>query len=98
MTSVMRVLIYGQRPHTTCQAPGCPARKTLEVQHTIPWAQQGPDAPWNVVTLCHAHHYHGVHKGRVRVSRRAPGALRWGLGRRANGAPIATSCGERRVG
>jgi hypothetical protein len=85
------------RDEYTCQAPGCSARKTLEVHHIIPRAQRGPTAPWNVVTLCHAHHHHGVHRGHLRVSGRAPGALRWGLGRRRNGRPIGQFLGERRV-
>jgi hypothetical protein len=86
------------RDDYTCQAPGCSARRTLEVHHIILRAQQGPDAPWNLVTLCHAHHHHGVHRGHLRVGGRAPGRLRWGLGRRRDGRPIGQFLGERRVG
>jgi len=80
-----------------CQAPGCSSRAQLEVHHVIPRARLGPDDAWNTVTLCHAHHHHGVHAGHVRVSGRAPGALRWSLGRRRDGGALQMFRGERRV-
>lgn len=80
-----------------CQAPGCSARAQLEVHHVIPRARLGSNDAWNTVTLCHAHHHHGVHAGHIRVSGRAPGALRWSLGRRQNGGALQMFRGERRV-
>lgn len=37
----------------------------------------GSDDPSNLVSLCAAHHLHGVHIGAIRVSGKAPDQLRW---------------------
>jgi hypothetical protein len=50
------------------------------------------------VTLCAYHHLRGVHGGRLRIRGRAPHALRFELGLRAGGAPLAVyASGDRRL-
>jgi hypothetical protein len=39
----------------------------------------GRDAPANLVSLCAAHHLHGIHAGHLRVHGEAPHALTWEL-------------------
>ena len=59
-----------------CQVPGC-SRAAAHVHHIIHRSQGGTDDPWNLVSLCAAHHLHGIHDGWIRVSGRAPDQLRW---------------------
>jgi len=68
-----------ERDGYRCQAPGCSARRNLEVHHIVFRSLGGSDAPDNKITLCHAHHRRGIHEGTVRVEGRAPGALMWEL-------------------
>jgi hypothetical protein len=75
-----------ERDNYRCQVPGCSARRHLEVHHIIFRSHQGPDADWNLITLCHAHHHHAVHTNTVRVRGRAPHALVWEMGS-ARGRP-----------
>ncbi len=70
------------RDRWCCQVPGC-SRAAAHVHHIIPRSAGGTDDEWNLVSLCAAHHLHGVHMGWVHVSGRAPGALVWELGERA---------------
>jgi hypothetical protein len=49
----------------------------------------GGDELENLVTLCAAHHHHGVHTGRLRIRGRAPGALWFALGVRPGQPPLA---------
>ena len=42
-----------------------------------------------MVSLCAAHHLHGVHRGWVRVRGQAPEGLTWELGVRPGAAPLA---------
>src|SRR5919109_1170301 len=64
-----------------CQVPGC-SRPAAHAHHIIPRAQGGTDDPWNLVSLCAAHHLHGVHDGHIRVTGKAPDQLHWELGLR----------------
>jgi hypothetical protein len=61
-----------------CQVPGC-SRAALHVHHVTFRSHGGGDEPENLVSLCAAHHLHGVHDGRLRVTGRAPERLRWGF-------------------
>jgi hypothetical protein len=69
-----------ERDEWRCQAPGCTSRRQLEAHHIIFRSQNGSDDPGNLITLCHAHHRHGIHDGFLRVQGQAPGGLRWRLG------------------
>jgi len=69
-----------ERDNWTCQAPGCTCRRNLHVHHIIFRSREGStDEPWNLITLCAAHHLQGVHLGLVTLSGRAPDGLTWGL-------------------
>lgn len=67
------------RDRGLCQVPGC-SRAALHVHHVTFRSHGGGDEPGNLVSLCAAHHLHGVHVGSVRVTGRAPWGLRWTLG------------------
>jgi HNH endonuclease len=67
-----------------CQVPGC-SRAAAHAHHVTYRSRGGGDEPENLVALCAAHHLVGVHGGYLRVSGRAPGALRWEL----EGAAVA---------
>jgi hypothetical protein len=62
-----------------CRVPGC-SRAAAHVHHIVFRSAGGQDRPANLVSLCAAHHLHGVHMGYVRVSGNAPDALQWELG------------------
>jgi hypothetical protein len=68
-----------ERDHGYCQVPGC-SRGAEHVHHVVFRSRGGGDEPENLVSLCVAHHLHGVHRGWVRVSGRAPDQLIWELG------------------
>ena len=70
-----------ERDKWRCQAPGCSARRRLEVHHIIFRSRGGSDEPENLVTLCHAHHQHGIHDEGLDLHGSAPGFLIWRLGR-----------------
>jgi hypothetical protein len=62
-----------------CTVPGC-SRPAANSHHIRFRSHGGGDELPNRTSLCLAHHLHGVHKGYVRVSGRAPDQLRWVLG------------------
>ena len=43
---------------------------------------RGSDDPENLISLCAAHHLHGIHGGRMRVTGTAPDKLVWEFGLR----------------
>jgi hypothetical protein len=62
-----------------CQVPGC-SRSAGHVHHVVFRSAGGGNEETNLVSLCAAHHLHGVHLGWIRVRGQAPGALSWELG------------------
>jgi hypothetical protein len=66
-----------ERDEYRCQAPGCTARRHLEVHHIVFRSRRGTDDRGNLITLCHAHHHHAVHRETLRVTGRAPHTLTW---------------------
>jgi hypothetical protein len=68
-----------------CQVPGC-SRPATQAHHVVYRSHGGSDDESNLTSLCAAHHLHGVHKGWIRVTGRAPHALTWEMGAAA-GAP-----------
>jgi hypothetical protein len=70
-----------------CQVPGC-SRAGGHAHHIVHRSRGGGDEPWNLVSACVAHHLHGIHYGYVRVTGRAPDALRWELGVRPGRRPL----------
>ncbi len=71
-----------------CQVPGC-SRAAVHAHHVIYRSRGGIDEESNMVSLCAAHHLHGVHRGWVRVRGQAPERLTWELGVRPGAAPLA---------
>ena len=65
-----------ERDRHCCQVPGC-SRPAVHAHHIKARSQGGTDDEWNLVSLCAAHHLHGIHSGRIRVRGRAPDALVW---------------------
>src|SRR5438132_6903795 len=75
-----------ERRHRTrdrhfCQVPGC-SRAAVHAHHIKPRSQGGSDDPSNLISLCAAHHLHGIHGGRMRVTGAAPDELVWEFGLR----------------
>jgi 5-methylcytosine-specific restriction endonuclease McrA len=64
-----------------CQVPGC-SRAAVHAHHIKPRSQGGSDDPENLISLCAAHHLHGIHGGRMRVTGTAPDKLVWEFGLR----------------
>jgi HNH endonuclease len=62
-----------------CQVPGC-SRPAAHAHHVVYRSRGGDDDDANLVSLCAAHHLHGVHMGYIRVRGSAPDALAWELG------------------
>jgi len=65
-----------------CMAPGCRSFGSgkLHVHHIEHRSAGGPDAGWNLVTLCSGHHLGLLHRGFIRVRGRAPDELIWEMG------------------
>jgi hypothetical protein len=94
-----RELAIFERDGWRCTVPGCTSRRNLQRHHIEFRSQGGSDASDNQTTLCAFHHLRGVHAGRIRVSGRAPDALRFDLGTRADRAPLVRyASGDRLVG
>ena len=70
-----------------CQVPGC-SRPAVHAHHVVYRSRGGGDDPANLVSLCAAHHLHGVHAGTIRVRGTAPDALVWELGVGLGAVPL----------
>jgi hypothetical protein len=68
-----------ERDRGFCQVPGC-SRAAAHVHHVTHRSHGGGNEAGNLVSVCVAHHLHGIHGGWVRVSGVAPEALRWEVG------------------
>jgi hypothetical protein len=67
-----------ERDRGECQVPGC-SRAAVHAHHVVFRSRGGADAPRNLVSLCAAHHLHGIHAGYLQVRGEAPHALAWAL-------------------
>ena len=65
-----------ERDGGLCQTPGC-SRAAVHAHHVDYRSRGGSDCEANMTSLCAAHHLHGVHRGYIRVTGEAPGALAW---------------------
>jgi hypothetical protein len=61
-----------------CLVPGC-SRAAAHAHHIRYRSHGGGDEAANLVSLCAAHHLHGVHRGFLRIRGEAPGDLVWEL-------------------
>ena len=65
-----------ERDGWLCRVPGC-SRAAVHAHHVVYRSRGGGDCESNMVSLCAAHHLHGVHRGFIRVKGEAPSALVW---------------------
>jgi hypothetical protein len=86
-----------ERDGWRCAVPGCSSRRNLHDHHVVFRSRGGGHARDNRITLCAAHHLHGVHAGVVRVDGRAPDGLRWELGCTTGRPPLMRLLGDRIV-
>lgn len=89
-----------ERDGWRCSSPWCSAMGTgrLQVHHVVPRALGGPDAGWNLISLCTACHLGLLHQGYIRVRGRAPDELIWEMGCEPDREPFAVFRGELLVG
>jgi len=62
-----------------CTVPGCSSYRNLHAHHVRFRSAGGGNGLANLVTLCAAHHLHGVHAGRISIRGLAPASLRFDL-------------------
>jgi hypothetical protein len=78
-----------------CRVPGCTSRRNLHDHHVHFRSRGGGNDRWNRVTICAAHHLHGIHAGTVRAEGRAPDDIHWELGLRAGMPALLSYVGDR---
>lgn len=59
-----------------CRVPGCPHHVWLDIHHNIPFSQQGPTLPWNLLALCTRCHTN-VHSGMLIIEGNEETGLRF---------------------
>jgi hypothetical protein len=84
-----------ERDGWRCCVPGCSSRRNLHDHHVLFRSHGGDNARDNRITVCAAHHLHGIHDGRIRAYGRAPGDITWELGCRRGEEPLMWLHGER---
>ena len=67
------------------------------MSHNRPRSLGGTNDPENLSTVCNGHHQHGIHKGYLRITGRAPHALEFALGLRPGTAPLLIYRGNKLV-
>ena len=73
----------------------CTARRNLHDHHILFRSRGGGNDRDNRVTVCAAHHLHGIHAGRVRAWGAAPDGITWELGVRTGRQPLLRLEGDR---
>jgi hypothetical protein len=86
-----------QRDGWRCAVPGCTSYGDLEDHHIAYRSRGGSDALANRVSLCAWHHRRGIHAGVISCSGTAPHGLRFSLGLRETGPPLAVYASGDRV-
>jgi hypothetical protein len=85
-----------ERDGWRCTVPGCSSYRNLHRHHLEFRSAGGSDDAENCTTLCAAHHLRGIHAGIIRCYGSAPNGLRFELGLRPDGPPLAVyDSGER---
>jgi hypothetical protein len=77
-----------------CTVPACTARRNLHDHHLLFRSRGGGNARENRITICGAHHLHGIHAGRVRAWGDAPHAVTWELGVSPGREPLMRLVGD----
>jgi len=79
-----------------CAVPACRSRANLHDHHVVFRSHGGDNARDNRVSVCAAHHLHGLHRGRIRAHGAAPHNITWEIGCRLRGQqPLARLLGDR---
>ena len=86
-----------ERDGWRCAVPACSSRRNLHDHHVLFRSRGGDNARDNRVTVCAAHHLHGIHAGRIRAWGTAPDGVTWELGVRPGHAPLLRCAGDRYV-
>jgi hypothetical protein len=87
-----------ERDGWRCAVPGCRSRRNLHDHHVVFRSHGGDNARDNRITVCAAHHLHGLHRGSIQARGQAPHAIVWELGIRFGhdgGGPLARLVGDR---
>ena len=71
-----------------CTVPACSSRRNLHDHHVLFRSRGGHNLPTNRITVCAAHHLHGIQAGVVRAWGEAPDGVTWELGVRAGQEPL----------
>jgi hypothetical protein len=89
-----------ERDGWTCAVPGFRSRRNLHDHHVTFRSQGSDNARDDRNTVCAAHHLHGIHRGHIRASGRAPHAIQWEIGCRFGvhaGGALALLVGDRYI-
>jgi hypothetical protein len=86
-----------ERDGWRCTVPGCSSRRNLHDHHVLFRSHGGGNARDNRITVCAAHHLHGIHAGIVKAYGRAPDGITWELGCRRGREPLVRLVGDRMV-
>jgi hypothetical protein len=78
-----------------CAVPACTARASLQDHHVVYRSRGGNNRQENRVAICAAHHLHGIHGMRLRVTGAAPDGLTWEIGWRRGRPPLFRTHGDR---
>jgi hypothetical protein len=71
------------------------SRRSYQHHHVRYRSRGGDNARSNRITICEAHHLHGIHRGTVRACGSAPHGIRWELGVRVGAASLLSFVGDR---
>jgi hypothetical protein len=86
-----------ERDGWRCAVPACSGRTNLHDHHVVFRSRGGTNERSNRITVCAAHHLHGLHGHRTRAVGTAPDAIHWELGLRPHGPPLMRFIGDRYV-
>jgi len=78
-----------ERDGWRCTAPGCTSYRDLHRHHIVFRSGCGSNQHANLTTLCWWHHQCGIHQYVLRCTGTAPDGLRFELGLRSDGPPLA---------
>lgn len=84
-----------ERDGWRCTVPGCSSRRNLHDHHVVFRSRGGGNALDNRITVCAAHHLHGLHAGIVRAWGTAPRGIVWELGCAPGREPLMRLLGDR---
>ena len=71
-----------------CTVPACSSRRNLHDHHVLFRSRGGGNSRANRITVCAAHHLHGIHTSVIRAWGEAPDGITWELGARAGRPPL----------